>query len=136
LTQSLSEHTKKAYKEDWRDFARFCEASGYIALPATVNALKEYCRDRATKVSKSTLNRRVAAISRKHREQDNVMNPVRDSTFRLVLSGLRRDNHTPQRQKKALLVEDLVEILGQIDTDTPQGLRDRALLLIGFADAL
>jgi integrase len=136
LTKSLSPHTTKAYKDDWADFERFCAASCHVAFPATVYVLKVYCSDRATKVSKSTLNRRIAAISRKHREVDGVFNPVRDSTFRLLMSGLRRKNHTPQIQKKALLVEDLVEILGQIDTDTPQGLRDRALLLIGFAGAL
>ncbi len=136
LTKDISELTKKAYQEDWKDFEQFCEAYGYIALPSSVDALKEYCVDRAKKLAKSTLNRRVAAISRKHKEQSNVLNPVRDSTFRLLLSGLRRGNRTPQVQKKALLVADLVEILGQIDTDTPQGLRDRALLLIGFAGAL
>jgi site-specific recombinase XerD len=41
-----------------------------------------------------------------------------------------------RRQKEALLPEDLIAMLETLDRGTLRGLRDRAMLLIGFAGGL
>ncbi len=50
------------------------------------------------------------------------------------LSGLRRERGVAPARKKPVLVADLQQILKQIP-DSLLGLRDRALLLVGFAGA-
>jgi site-specific recombinase XerD len=135
LDKSLAENTRRAYESDWRDFSSWCAALGAEPLPASVTTLKRYFIDRSSSLSKATLTRRIASISRSHRENGHV-SPTIDPGFRRVMSGLRKMNPVPQAAKNALLDEDLIEILEQVDDDTPQGKRDRALLLIGFTAAL
>jgi hypothetical protein len=48
------------------------------------------------------------------------------------MRGIKRTQGTSQRQSKPLLREDLFLILDRMK-DRPKDLRDRALLLVGFA---
>ena len=41
-----------------------------------------------------------------------------------------------QAAKRPLLSQELMEILEQLDPETAQGARDRALLVVGFTGAL
>ena len=52
----------------------------------------------------------------------------------MVMAGIRRTHGTAPRRMMALTTGDLRQIVGALP-DTTQGLRDRALLLIGFAGA-
>jgi integrase len=54
---------------------------------------------------------------------------------RATMRGVRREHGTAQRQAKPLLREDLFVILTAIE-DRLKDLRDRALLLVGFAGGL
>jgi integrase len=54
---------------------------------------------------------------------------------RATLRGIKRTRGCAQRQAKALLRDDLLLVLDAIG-DRPKDMRDRALLLIGFAGAL
>lgn len=51
------------------------------------------------------------------------------------MTGIRKIKREPQKAKQALVTESLVEIVAQLDPETAQGQRDRAMLLIGFAGA-
>jgi hypothetical protein len=53
-----------------------------------------------------------------------------------VLAGIRNTLGVDARQVDPLALGALAQLLEAIDTDTLQGLRDRALLLLGFAAAL
>ena len=57
-------------------------------------------------------------------------NPTADAKFRDVMAVVRRMKQQPQAAKRPLLSEELREILEQLDPETAQGARDRALLLI------
>jgi integrase len=52
------------------------------------------------------------------------------------MAGIRNRHAAPPRQKEALLPDDLIAMLETLDRGTLRGLRDRAMLLIGFAGAL
>jgi integrase len=52
------------------------------------------------------------------------------------MAGVRRKKTDPQVVKRPLVASDLFEILKQLDEETAQGLRDRALLVVGFTGAL
>jgi hypothetical protein len=53
-----------------------------------------------------------------------------------VLEGIARVHGSAPNKKTALLRDPLLELIDRIDTSTPAGLRDRALLLLGFAVGL
>ncbi|ESY85897.1 hypothetical protein X738_33270 [Mesorhizobium sp. LNHC209A00] len=53
-----------------------------------------------------------------------------------MLAGIRNSHAAPPRQKEAILPEDLIAMLETLDRGTLRGLRDRAMLLLGFAGGL
>ena len=53
-----------------------------------------------------------------------------------VMAGIRNTHAAPPRQKEAILPEDLIAMLETLDRGTLRGLRDRAMLLVGFAGGL
>jgi integrase len=53
-----------------------------------------------------------------------------------VLAGIRNTHAAPPRQKEAVLPEDIIAMLETLDRGTLRGLRDRAMLLLGFAGGL
>jgi hypothetical protein len=66
--RALAENTRRAYAADWQDFTQWCAAQGRQALPAEVDTACLYFVDCAGRLSKATLERRIAAISRTHRD--------------------------------------------------------------------
>jgi len=92
-----------------------------------------YLAFHARSLTVATLGRRLVAIRRAHTlegRQDPTSSPLVRQTFR----GLRRAYGRPQRRVEALTAEQLaaiVSLLGQSVRDV----RDRALLLVGFAGA-
>jgi integrase len=72
-------------------------------------------------------------IGRAHTEL-GFSDPTKDVLVRKVLMGIKRTKGCGQRQVAPLLKEDLLRMLTRMEG--LRGLRDRALLLIGFAAAL
>jgi site-specific recombinase XerD len=131
--------TRRAYANDWRDFLAFCRERGFMALPARPETVAVYLASRAHTRKAATLARRLVAIARAH-EASGYDSPTRSLRVRLAWAGIRRTHGTAQQGKAALLVEDLRTVVE--DLQPPRGhpwplaaLRDRALLLVGFAGA-
>ena len=82
----------------------------------------------------STLRRRLAAIGRVHREARLVFDG-RDPAIRNALRGIARAHALPPRQAAALTTPEIRRLVRSCDSSLA-GLRDRALLLIGYAGAL
>ncbi len=53
-----------------------------------------------------------------------------------VMAGIRNTHAAPPRQKEAVLPEDLIAMLETLDRGALRGLRDRAMLLLGFTGGL
>jgi integrase len=121
--------TKRAYCTDLDHF----EAWGGT-LPATDAQVANYLADHAAVLKVSTLTRRLAAISVAH-EAKGLPNPAASPLVRATMRGIRRAHGAAQRQAKPLLREDLFVVVAAIG-DRLKDLRDRALLLIGFAGGL
>jgi integrase len=79
----------------------------------------------------ATMQRRLAAISRAHRAI-GIDDPTRAELVRATMHGIRRTVGVAQRQARALLRDDLFAMLDRLG-DRPKDVRDRAMLLIGFA---
>ena len=118
--------TRRAYKADLDHFRAW---GGDI--PTTDLQLAAYLAEQATTLKVATLTRRLAAISTAHNAQ-RLPSPVSSPLVRATMRGVRREHGTAQRQAAPLLREDLFLVLGAMG-DRLKDLRDRALLLIGFA---
>lgn len=60
----------------------------------------------------------------------------KDRHIAAVMAGIRNTHASPPRQKEAILPEDLIAMLETLDRGKLRGLRDRAILLLGFAGGL
>jgi integrase len=118
--------TRRAYKADLDHFRAW---GGDIPTPDV--QLAAYLADHATTLKVATLTRRLAAISIAHKAQ-RLPSPVSSPLVQATMRGVRREHGTAQRQAAPLLREDLFIVLEAMG-DRVKDLRDRALLLIGFA---
>jgi integrase len=130
---SRSPATERAYRSDWADFARWCELAGLIALPAEPTTIGAYLSDRADSLKVATLHRRIAAITAAHRMAGQGLDGGHPAIAR-VLGGIRRVYGTKQTAKTAILTEDLRRMVRALPA-TLAGVRDKAVLLVGFAGA-
>jgi site-specific recombinase XerD len=133
IRASKSENTIAAYQRDWRHFVTWCEERGLSALPAAPDTVAWYITDLAATRRPSTLQRRLAAISQAHQAAE-LEPPTRSLKVRSVMEGVRRSLGTAPAQKAAATVDIVRQMVDGLGEDV-QGLRDRALLLIGFAGA-
>lgn len=130
-----AENTRRAYRSDWKQFESWCADHGLEALPAapaTIGIHLTAMADAGYKVA--TIQRRLTAITYAHRAAGHELD-TRQPAIREVFAGIRRKLGTAQGAKRALLTDD-IRIMMRLLPDTIIGVRDRALLLIGFAGAL
>ena len=126
--------TLRAYAADLANFKGWCEAHGFEPMPASPETVGAYLAAAGLGYALPTLRRRVAAIARAHRIAKHPLD-TRHPAIRETLRGIARTHGQPARRSAALTTDEirrLVEVCG----DDLAGLRDRALLLIGFAGAL
>ena len=127
LSASIADSTRKAYRSDLADFVTW---GGQV--PATAETVARYIADRADSLSPITLARRLVAIGRAHGTQQ-MEDPTKADIVRTVLRGIKRTHGMAQRQVSPVLREDLLSML-PLMTGT-KGLRDKALLTLGFSGA-
>ncbi len=123
--------TRRAYATDMAHFSGWCETHGLDALPALPQTLAFYLADMAAQRATSTLQRRLSAIARAHRDA-GFTSPTDHSFVGREWRGIRRSKGVAPAKKAALSVADLRAMLATLP-DSLLGLRDRALLLVGFA---
>ena len=127
--------TVRAYRSDWHDFETWCSASGLTSLPAEPGTVALYLAARADTLKPATLGRRLAAIAKAHQAAGHESPcSMRHAAVSEVLKGIRRTKGTAQACKAPLLAAQLIRALANMRTDLV-GVRDRALLLIGFSGA-
>ena len=134
LRAAVAGSTAKAYRSDWRHFAVWCHAHGLESLPAAPETVAVYLSALSETHKPSTLSRRVAAISQNH-QAVGYEPPTRAAVVRKALAGIRRTKGTAPAVKVPLTVDDLRIIARDHLPDGARGIRDRALLLLGFAGA-
>jgi site-specific recombinase XerD len=126
--------TRKAYGTDFRIFREWCDARGVPSLPAAPETVAAYLAAHASTSKASTLGRRIAAIRYAHRLAGHAI-PTDAEGVKATMRGIRR-TYGSARVRKAHAVAG--KMLGMVATapDKLAGLRDRALLLVGFGGAL
>jgi len=151
-------NTERAYTSDLKSYVTFCEQHGFVAVPADVDTLTEYVAYLASEKpvsdtlgsggkkkrkgqqpltrphSLATIKRHLAAIRKAHQLAGHRL-PATLDALNIVMEGIARTLGKRQEQAQAFTVEELKQAIRRIDLETSAGLRDRALLLLGFAGA-
>ena len=129
VRSSLAENSRRAYLSD---LAQFESWGG--SIPATSETVASYLAARADTLAVASLVRHVASISKAHRAR-GLPSPTGSELVRATMQGIKRTRRSAKREAKPLLRDDLLMVLDAMG-DALKDLRDRALLLIGFAGAL
>ncbi|GMV92418.1 MAG: hypothetical protein AMXMBFR82_21960 [Candidatus Hydrogenedentota bacterium] len=133
IEASKAGNTRKAYAADWTHFETWCSERGETSLPAFPDTVARYISDHAETHKPATLQRRLASISVAH-QSAGLASPAGAPLVRATMQGIRRTLGTVQRQAAPLLVEHVRQAVNALD-DSPRGLRDKAILLMGLAGA-
>lgn len=140
-----SANTRRAYASDWKHFASWCRRQGFAPTPPDPQVVGLYITALASgssagttsgdKKSVSTIERRLSSLTWNFAQRGQPLDR-KDRHIATVMAGIRNKHAAPPRQKEAILPEDLIAMLETLDRGTLRGLRDRAMLLLGFAGGL
>lgn len=131
---SKSPETVRAYKTDWKYFEAWCMSQGYCSLPASPEAVSRHLAEFALTHSTSAVNRRRAAIGRIH-ELCEQSNPCKAERVRTTWEGIARAKGTAPTPKRHITPDEIRAMVECVPGDLA-GLRDRAILLLGFMSGL
>ena len=140
---SSSANTRKAYASDWKHFTGWCRRHGLAHLPPDPHTVGLYITALASGTattgrrpsSVTTIERRLSALTWNYAQRGTPLDR-KDRHVATVLAGIRNTHAAPPRQKEAVLPEHLIAMLETLDRSSLRGIRDRAMLLIGFAGGL
>lgn len=142
LRHEISEKTRIGYASDLRHYDAWLMMEGRSSdLPHTPVMIADYlsfCDD--MDLSVATIKRRVQAIAWAHRQHGYYDSPTRNKLIGSVITGMTKRRHKEGRiatsRSKAPATADIIKTIVDQCSDTNMiGIRDRALLLTGFAMA-
>jgi integrase len=137
---STAENTNKAYAADWKHFSRWCRMKGAEPMPPSPEMIGLYLADLAAPtngspaLSVSTIDRRLSGLAWNYAQRGFSLDR-KNRHIATVLAGIKRKHARPPVQKEAILPEDILAMIATLPYDL-RGLRDRAILLLGYAGGL
>lgn len=131
---SRADATWRAYRADWQDWEAWAKANATTVIPASVASVCAFLAERGKTHSIATLEGRLSGIAQAHRMR-NLPSPTHDPQVRMVMAGLRRKKGVIPNRKAAADLDVVRKLLTAFDRKTVGGVRDAALVLLGFAGA-
>ena len=137
---AASDNTLKAYTKDWAHFSRWCRMKGAEPLPPSPEMIGLYLADLASgsglspALAVSTIDRRLSGLAWNYAQRGFALDR-KNRHIATVLAGIKRKHAGPPVQKEAILAEDILAMVATLPFDL-RGLRDRAILLLGYAGGL
>lgn len=133
--KARADSTLRAYEAAWREFEVFCSRRQLCALPADPLTVARYITVLADAGQKtSTIAKKLSAVSVRHRRA-HYPSPRKHVLVSETLSGINREKGTRTKKKAPIRTDDLRLMMEALDLETPMGVRDAALLMIGFGGA-
>ena len=138
ISEAVPENTALAYRSRWRSFEAWCRDTGRVALPATAQTVAAYLThlavDRGLKAT--TADAHLTAIRAVHRGAGAAA-PDALAARKVVTAAAKRevarDGRYGPRKAIPVMAADLPAVIAACDPETAAGLRDRAVILVGFA---
>jgi site-specific recombinase XerD len=126
--------TRRAYRSDFDIFRAWCNTKRVPALPAQSETVAAFLAAEANRGAKtSTIGRRLAAIRYAHKLA-GYEPPTNTEAVKATLRGIRRTKRSTPARKAPATADKIVAMAAKADSSI-KGLRDSALLLLGFAGA-
>ena len=136
LKSSKAINTVRAYKSDFKDFGLFCVQNGFKTLPSDPKIVSLYLTHLSTRdIKLSTIKRRLVSIGIIHKMKGHYL----DTKHPIIienLMGIKRRKGIVQIGKKPILINDLkkiIDVINQQNIEDIKKLRDKSIILIGFA---
>lgn len=137
---TLAPNTQRAYRADFEDFTVYCVGRGACPLPATPDLIADYlaaCAEQTPRLKLATLARRLATIRSLHQAAGyaDEANPGTAAEVRRAWRHIRRERQDRQDRPApatTAVIRAMVD-LAACPLHSYRGLRDRALLLLGYA---
>lgn len=134
----LTANTHKGYRYDWSTFVAWCSLVALQALPASADTIALYVTAELKRGQKvSSVKRKVCGILHVHKTEGRPA-PATDDA-RLLLKAAKRDRTRDEgvRRVNTVTITELRMIcVDLLQEDTPLAIRNRAILVVGFASAL
>jgi integrase len=136
MDQNKAKNTMTAYNHSWKVFRTWCESHSKCPMPVAGDTLALFLTWCRTSYKMKTIQLHMAAI-RYHYELAGLPSPV-DATIRNLIASIAREKaHTEERGPAAgklrLTIAQLRKLSRRLETDEPIDVRDRAVVLLGFA---
>ena len=126
-------NTHRAFLTDLRQYLAWCQENAYAPTPLSPVALVEYVTFLGRTRSFFTIQRHLASIAKYHRQNQQV-SPSTNEQFKVFMKGFKLLKTVRQKQAPDFSVKQLRQALDAL-SHTPTGLRNRAILLLGFTGA-
>jgi site-specific recombinase XerD len=133
IRASKAENTLRGYQADWREFSAWCQVRKISALPATPETVASYIAECAEHLKVGSIQRRLNAIAEAHKAV-GLDSPTSAGMVRNTLKGIKRTLGTAAVQKAPTLTADIRAMIAATDAGLI-GVRDRAMVLLGFSGA-
>jgi integrase/recombinase XerD len=122
--------TLRGYYTDVQKFTDWCVKEGHDPFPAQVNTVCEFIAAQGVDLRPDSVRRCLCAIRKIHHLL-RLPDPTTDEDVNLAMRRLKRAKLGRPRQAKGMTRAHLEQCLA-VQPDSPWGLRNRALLSLGF----
>lgn len=135
IAEGKAKSTRRAYRSSFAGFDGWCTSRGLVSCPAAPATIAVYLAALADAgAAVSTIERTLAGIAHEHRSRNHVWQRG-EPAIRETMAGIRRKLGTSPASKKAPVGDgELAALVATLGEDLA-GLRDRALLTLGWSSA-
>lgn len=133
--RSVPENTKRAYAADWATFTDWCRRAKVPSMPADPRVVASFIAAQASTLKPSSIRRRLAAIAKMHSVSGHP-NPCTAEPVPSTMRGIEATLGIRPAAKAPATLDVVARLVSTFRPDTLEGLRNRALILVGYAAAL
>lgn len=130
LEGAYAPSTLKSYYADIEVFEDWCTRRGFAPFPASVSIVCQFLEEQAPGKAPSTVRRRLYAIRKAHRLL-RLPDPTWDEDINLTFRRIKRAKPIRPKQAKGL-TRKYLNVFLEVQDDSPWGLRNRAMLSLGY----
>lgn len=140
IARSDAENTRTAYDQDWKRFEHWCESEGRTPLPATPQTFATYVEhlastptERGTLPKPATIDRAMGTIGRRHNDAGMKLDRRAAAKAFKTYKKDWSDAGNSKTQAKPAVVDAIRKMVNACDLASLTGIRDRAIILLGFS---
>jgi len=132
--QSKAANTLRAYRSAWTQYVVWCARFGFAPIGADPQVVALHIADIADRLAPATIRLRLSAIVAAHRLLGLQLDPKHHVIAAVTGGAMRQKGRAPKRLAKPVQPAALRRIAAACPEDAV-GVRDRAMILLGFGAA-